>query len=306
MNQIQPEDRSAERTYKLGVFWITRKGIFKKALIAVFILFDVALFAVAIWGLLDVYVFSYQREKEIIRELASGNTLLRKIVEERSAKPIMAGEVSSVKSDDGEWDLVAMAENPNTDLFVEFEYQFRFAGGVTDAKKSFLLPGEARPFMVFGFKSESAPLNSSLQIVSASWQRVDAHAIADYESWQRDRLNIEFSEIVHTPSLSIGEGGSAVSRTSFSAKNKSAFSYSDVPLIILLLRSSGVAGVNRVSISNFEANETRKIDVNWFDAVSGVSEVRIYPEINIFDDRVYIPLQGETEEDLRERVFKRS
>jgi hypothetical protein len=80
-----------------------------------------------------------------------------------------------------------------------------------------------------------------------------------------------------------------VSRATFNVKNDTAFGYWRVSFFVILWSGSSIVGANSVTISDLRPGETREVAVSWFNEIHGVTRVEVVPEVNIFDDRVYIP-----------------
>ena len=80
-----------------------------------------------------------------------------------------------------------------------------------------------------------------------------------------------------------------VSKASFRITNNSGFGYYKVGFILTLWSGEQLIGVNRVAASNLRPGDVRIVEANWFQDVAGVSRVEVAPELDILDDKNYIP-----------------
>ena len=140
-----------------------------------------------------------------------------------------------------------------------------------------------------GLKSEAQPLWVDLVIDSLRWRRLDKHRVRpDYTTWAGERLDFQITDVGFNPPAA--DEQLSVSRATFDVVNQTGYSYWRVGFFITLWERSKMVGVNYVTISELKAGEIRSVDASWFTALPLVTRVEVTPDINIFDEAVYMPV----------------
>lgn len=194
---------------------------------------------------------------------------------------------------DGHYDLTARTVNPNTKFLSKFEYCFRQDGLDVACGADFLLPGEDKYILALARDLNGSAAGVSFVITSNSWQRIDSRQIPDWASYAASRLNFAVSDI----SLSLAGASGSLDRDglnslSFNIANQTAYAYYEAPLNILIYSGSELVAVNRYSLNNFLAGDSRSISLSWVGDLRGASRAEIKPAINILDENVYLKYQG--------------
>ena len=301
-NFIDQEQKEFERFYKTSLLWIKLRPILKRVSIGLFLVTDTLLLLFFVWSFLDFGVWDFYTDRAQVGAIVEGSTDLHEISEERAATGITAGEVGVLAHTDDRADFYAIVSNPNTDWYVSFEYAFSYSGGETEAVQGFLLPGEEEKTLVaLGVPVEGTVRTAEIVLSNVEWARVNYHAIADYTTWQADRLDFEYEEVGYEREVEL-VNGTTIARSTFTIVNKGAYAFWEPSFVVVLRRNSNVVGVTSVVIPRLDAGESREIAVNWFGISPSANETEIEPTIDIFDPSVFMPLEGEAMEDVRERV----
>jgi hypothetical protein len=307
MNQegvLLEEEKEFKRFYKFSLWWVNHRVLLRRIGFGVFIAVNVLLLSFAVWSLLDAFAISYDREQRAVVEMvAYGQDDLHAYTLANAAKPLEPTDAKVISIGDQRYDIYAELLNPNDDWWAEFTYFFLVDDLKTDPKDGFILPSDQKPVVHFAYRSEVPVREGELVIESVQWRRIDHHAISDYPAWIEDRLNMEIEDTVFTRETGFGEN--VYGRTDFTVLNNTAFSFYDPGFFIVLLRGSSVVGVNRTRLSDLDSGEELQTSVNWFGTLPSVSQVKVIPEIHVFDLGTYKPLTGETTRDTRTRVFGR-
>ncbi len=190
------------------------------------------------------------------------------------------------------FDLVAQVKNPNPAFQASFEYCFS-SGDVEQAcGQSFILPGTEKLVVSWNQTiADSADLKFVIKDIS--WKRIDAHEIPDWAAFSASRLKFVFSDVKFVPASANSLSAKVnLNSLDFNLSNESAYSYYQVPLIIALYRGSDLVGVHYFVASDLIAGENRPVSLSWAGNLGNVSEVRIFPDVNILDDDVYSRYRG--------------
>jgi len=192
------------------------------------------------------------------------------------------------------YDLVVEVKNPNPRFSGIFEYCFSTAAADLFCARSFILPDQTKYVLSLGQTLSVAPSDLTFKIKSIAWSRVNAHDIPDWPSFLAARLNVNISNLRFAAASSGRSGEIDLSTVQFDVRNDSAYGYYEGPLNILIYNGSSLVGVNRYIISNFQAGETRHVNLTWSGSFNRSDTVVVTPDINVLDDSQYLKYQGES------------
>lgn len=144
------------------------------------------------------------------------------------------------------------------------------------------------------------PQNAELVIENVNWLRIRPNFVTSPIQWRNDRLNLDVANVTHDDRFTIGDTN--FGRTTFDLTNASGYGFYDVDLFVVLKRGSATVAVNRTTLSDLEPLETRPIQLNWFESAPSATDVELYPVVNLFDPEVYLSIEGEAQEDLRDAL----
>ncbi len=292
------EEKEDSRRYRFSLWWVEHRLQLKRNGIILFVVCDVLILLFVFWNLIDAYVLKYDAEQLAVTSLTQENQdALHAYTLARAAEPLTFTDASVFLSADSHYDLYAELTNPNADWWAEFQYTFTFAGGETVVRNGFILPNEQKPIMELAYPSKISIDTAQVVLQNVTWHRVDHHQVPDYKKWSTDRLSLEILNPLFTQDTTIATH--TLSRTTFTVKNNSPFSFYQPVFSLLLMQGSRVVAVNRTSLASLDANSQQDVVVNWFGVVPSNAQVEVIPEINIFDSAVYKPLTGTSSIDAR-------
>lgn len=297
---INQEYLSAESDYKREVLVTSAQPFLKKVFFAVWGLVDVVLVLVFILTVVAYLVYGSFQEKRQVATIGNNIVTQNNISASRSAIGIESITPKIFTLGEGKYDFYTKVTNPNTDWYAEFEYYFETNNGNTEVKKGFLLPGDVRLVSSFNQTFATRPSNPVFVVQGLNWKRVDRHKIPDIASWMLDHETFEISNAVYGFDAQVD--GTNIARSSFDITNNTPFAYWEAVFAVSLTRGGTVVGVNQVILQGFESGETRHIDVNWFTGAPTSGEVTVEPQINYFDEAVYMNVKGAAVEDVRDRL----
>jgi len=279
-------NKLTEDQLKVGYWWVTHKVLVKKVFTAVLAVVAFSLLGYGAWGFADWFFGSGVRERQEIGLLTQSWTDYAFFRESAQPDPMVTQSAETITAGEGRYDMVAKVSNPNQRWWMEFDYRF-VGGGFEDAyKRGYLLPTEAKYLYSLSVESDSKP-QAALEVAEVRMHRVDNHVVQpDYRMWATARLNFIIEDIKFAEPEK--DSPIPISRASFNVTNDTAFGYVSVPFFVTLLSGNRVVGVNRVVISQLRAGDTRHVEASWFNDLPNVTRVEVNPEINIFDDGVYL------------------
>ncbi|KKW37128.1 MAG: hypothetical protein UY81_C0003G0008 [Candidatus Giovannonibacteria bacterium GW2011_GWA2_53_7] len=294
-----PEVKTTETFYRRARWWIAHREGARRLWIGLWIALDVFLVVFALWMFVDTFLINYEAERGLLRSLLVENqTSLRVTTEAQSAQPVtIDGAPLVLASSEDAYDFVGFVTNPNEDWWAEFTYQFSYGtDAVTESDVAFVYPGESRAILALGVEG-ARPTNVKLRLLDLDWHRIDPHATPNFPSWKTDHVNLSVTNATFT-SLEAGSSG-VLGRSSFSVTNNSGYGYWSLPMTILLKHGSAIVGVHSTILDQFEAGETRQVDLSWFQAFPTIDVIEAVPTLNIFDASVYMPLRADRAIDTR-------
>lgn len=277
----------------VGLWYIEHRLLLKN----IFIGFMIALSAIT-WSY-SIYGFSYYLAKGMrddqlmVNEIVKQNVIGHEYLLNIGPVDLTVGKVEALKSSGGRYDFVVQINNPNKRYGAEFEYYFVVGEEKTNVYKNFILPGQSKYLLSLSNEYDSAPTSAGFMFGNFYWRKVNIHKIPDWDKYVSDRLKIITKDISFVPASISGLSKEAGLNTlEFTAINESAYNYWDVDFVILLQSVGGTVSVNKYNINEFMSNEASFVSMSWPGTVGRVNKVDIIPEINIFDENIYIEPKG--------------
>lgn len=193
-------------------------------------------------------------------------------------------------------DLVIKLYNPNEKFLASFNYCWRYQGADLDCGNGFIFPQEEKYIIKLAQSGDLTANDSSFNITGVFWQRVDAKKIPNWSEFAIKRLNLLVSDKKFLSAEQSGLSNNLNLNTfSFSIQNKSAFSYYDLPLNILLFDDyDNLVAVHRYSLINYLSGEKRDVNLSLVGRLGVVARAEVMPDINIMEEGAYLKYQGKT------------
>jgi len=284
---LTEEEQKEEKTLKLTYWYVTHKLLLRRILVGALVVFSALCFAYTIWGLLDYFVFSYDKHQQLLRDLVNSRTSSQEWLAEKTPQTISVGNVYVFNRGD-KFDLLTEINNDSLNYWAEFTYRFTYAGGVSEDRKSFILPNEERWLAELALVAVARPSSAQLEITNISWHRLNPKEIANYEAWKGEHLNLKLSTVAYEPNISLNKGSVAKSR--FNVQNLSAYGYRNIGFYIIAYRGATPAAVDYVVLDNLASGERREVEVSWFEALTQLSKIEVSPVVNLLDDNNFMPV----------------
>ena len=297
--RINPEIQAADRDYRREVA-ITESGPrLRRALLFLWASIDIILLVIFI-GYLGFYLtVAATAERRHIARIGENIETNNAITAARSAQSLQLGSVQVYTLENGEYDLYVEIENVNEEWYATFDYHFERSGERSETETGFVLPGESRPLISFRQTFSTRPVGAEVVIENLTWQRVDAHEIVDIPAWMAEHNEFELKNGSYALDVQVGD--QRIGQSTFTVENNSPYSYFDAEFSVLILRGNVIAGVNTATIAGFEAGESRDVTVNWFAGAPSSGSVEVVPNINFFDENVYMSPAGDIGTDIRDQ-----
>jgi hypothetical protein len=280
------EDPTKEFTseeLKLGFWYLKHKAFLYKILIIWLIGVDAVFVIFGLWQWGD-YLLDLPEYRQLQANLATPINYIG-IHSRYSAMPLQVAATQIFSSRENKYDATAELINPNSRFLAEFDYYFIINDERTPSQKTFLLPGESRPVAYLGIKNGAggAP---AIVLENIKYQRISAHKISNTADWQAYRLNFQASDFVFLKSLA--QEGQNTDVIQFKLTNNSPYSYAATDFYVSLLQNGQMVGILPLHLDSINSLEIKNIDLRNFVSGLSVTEIALYPIINVYDETAYI------------------
>lgn len=277
-----PTEEFTSQELKWSFWYMRYKAVLYKVLLAILFIINGALiiFNVPRWA---SYLVGIPDHNRVIQSLTASVNYTG-IHPRFAAQPLQILNTQILPSRANKYDIVAELANPNSRFLVWFDYYFVVGGIKTPTQRGFLLPGETRLIASLGLENALGGL-PTIVLENIKNERIDNRKVADTVSWQAYRLNFQISDFVFSKSLA-QEGGN-VDAVQFKLTNASPYNYKSVNFYIALLQNGQMVGILPLHLDSIGSLEVKDIDVRSFVQNLSISEIAIYPIINVYDDAVY-------------------
>lgn len=273
--------------FKRSIWFVTHKVLLYQLTVGLLVTVSIGLWVFSLWHWGDYVVNGIKSDLSLYNNLSTFPNYLG-VQSHYAPQPVQIAGVNVYTGGLKIYDLVAEVGNPNKNFNVYFDYYFVIGDQKTPTQKGFLLANESRPLVYFGYK-EGYPNGVNLIMENVTWKRISAHNVSDAVAWQNNRLNFTVNEFVFEKPQTAD--GIPVNAIKFNLTNSSAFGYRDGVFVIGLMDGSSMVGVMPLILKDFKSQETRAIDLRNFTDGLSVSEVKLFPLIDIYNKEVYLAPQ---------------
>jgi len=205
-----------------------------------------------------------------------------------NATPLQLGGMQTFNHD-GHYDFLVKIVNPNKDFVSSFAYCATVSGQELACQAGFILPLESKYFSILNQALTNFPSNATLAIKNQGWQRIDAHQYPNWPDFASSHLDFVVSSTTFKTAKESGVSDKLeLDSVEFNITNKTAYSYSEVPLNIIAFSGNSPAGANYYSLTDFKSGETRNVKMVWSNSLPPISQVGVYPSLNIVKKDIYI------------------
>jgi hypothetical protein len=299
--KVKADLAEVEKEYRRQTSVVQGIPLAKNIAFGVWAAFDLLLLVVFLLFVVGYLVSGQFADRQEVASTAQNQSALREFALGQTADALRVDDAVVLDADGAAVDVVAVASNPNEQWYASFEYYFETNTGDTPVQEGVLLPQTELPFVALNVTLDESPSRAALKIENIAWQRISSRRVGDYEDWLEERNDFTVTDVTYDTEIEIDD--TSIARSSVTIENNAAFDYWSVPFVIELVRNGRVIGVNQFSVANFEANEVRTVELNWFgNAPRTVDDLQLTPVLDYFDDDIYMPRTGGDAMDLRDQI----
>ncbi len=279
-----PTKEFTSQELKWSFWYVKNKTILYKILLAILFIINAGLVLFNVWRWGD-YLAGLTDSQKVDQSLTASVNYMG-IHDHFAAQPVQVLNTQIFSSRENKYDAVAELVNPNSRFVVWFNYYFVIDGVTTSLQKTFLLPGESRFVAKLGIDNGTggAP---AVVLENVKYERIPNHEIPDTVSYQTYRLNFQVSDFVFVKGLA--QTGNNADALQFKLTNASPYSYVAPDFYVALLQNGQMVGILPLHLESINSLETKNIDLRNFVPNLNISEIAVYPIINVYDTSVYAP-----------------
>jgi len=286
---VDPTGEMPTSEFKWAIWYVKHKILLYKMLVGVLIGFSVLTGFYSVWQWGDYFIFGITEDRVLEKNFASQINYTG-INQGLAAIPLQVSGTQILVSGVNRYDIVTEVANPNPRFLVKFDYNcFLGEGASTTVQHTLMLPGEARPLGCLGYTENVPGDGTNLVISNVVWERIDAHQAPNIEEWQKEHLNFVVNNFSFTAYRS-AEGANA-HVIKYNLTNDSIFGYKEPYFYVGLFNNNSLVGMLPWRLDNLRAGQTVEADLRSFAPDLNVSEVKIFPLINIYDKEVHLPVE---------------
>jgi len=281
---LVPNDLS-EKQLKWGYWFVTHKLKLRLALEIVLAVFSAVALGFSLYYIGFDILNAPAREAQLVALVKSG--LNPAVALAQAPKPLALSD-AQVLSTQGKFDLIGTISNPNQYFAARFSFRFADGSFASDATDEFILPGEQKMVAQLGVASATRPSGAALELVSVSWERIDRHIYPDWASFSAQHLNLPVTDIAYTPEIDLTGGKSSIGRTAFTITNDTGYGYHGVRALVVMSRGPAIVAVGSASFDTLAPNQVQTGEVTWYEDYGAVTQIKVFPEIDILNSASYI------------------
>lgn len=280
---VDPTGEFGSEQYKRSLWFVKNKLLLYRLLVAFLIIFSVITVGYSLWKGFELLIFELTVNDAMEQQLAhSTNYGVLNTAYTPASVDILSTQIYTGGTD--KIDIVSEVANANERYVARFDYYYDFNGIKTAPQSAVLLPTESRPLAVLGLDTSEFSGSANLILTNVRFTRVDNHTIPDLSAWMEERLNFSVDNFVFTPADSDLNANSI----KFTLVNNSPYGYRAPNFYLGLFQNGGLVGLMKFDTTDLQSQESREIDLRNFVSNLSVSEVKLYPLIDLFDDSVYL------------------
>lgn len=279
-------ERMATKDLKLAGWVAEHRIILRRILVILFSIITGGFFVYGIFGLVYYAVFGLSQDNKMGYDIVQGTANYEVLRPKYQVSELRILTANVYEASSGRYDFVANIVNDNIRWAAIISYKFTYANGETEVEEAIILPQSERPVIVPGHKIESYPGSVSFVIESVSWRNIDTHIIPDVAAYMAERYAFTTTDMEFTSQSVLDNIPSNIVK--FTLVNNSAYSYWDVPVVVELLQNGTRVGIAQTKVEKLKAGEKRPLDLRTLTPNISVTDIKVYPLVNIFDDRVFM------------------
>lgn len=286
---VDPTGELPTTEFKWAIWYIKHKILLYKIAIGCLVGFSALTILFSVWRWGNYLIFGITADQALQKNLAASTNYVG-INQSNTALPLQIASTQILVSGVNRYDVVTEVSNPNTRFLASLDYSYQLGGdSSTTVQHAILLPGETRPLALLGYADGTPSDGTQLVLSNVTWDRKDGHQIPDIENWQKAHLDFTVSDFNFTAYHSTEGADAHVIK--FKLTNNTMYGYDAPDFLVGLFNNGSLVGLLPWHLANFKVGETANADLRSFAPDLNVTDVKVYPLIDIYDSEAYLPLE---------------
>ncbi len=286
LNSFTDVDGISTRSLSFGLWYMEHRRTFFLAAV-----WSLSILATVLW-VYSLYFFGFYllvglKNDRANNEIITENPLA--LEQRKVMSNVSYGFTQAISLGKNSYSLVGEFTNNNAGNWAIFDYYFLVGDQQYGAGTSYALFGE-RKYITGVVDDLPQPPNAAKLIVSNfRWNKLDRHAISDWETYKNDHL-----DFLVLDKKFVGAGQSSLSdrlsinTLSFNITNRTAYGYLQAPLQIILYSGSEVVYVKDYIINNFRSKDKKDISLTIVGDLPNINRIEVVPNVNILDETNFL------------------
>lgn len=239
------------------------------------------------WG--NYLFFGYWKDIDAMKRQMSEFPNYERLHLIYGAKDLQLKQSNIFRGGSDRFDFSTEVINPNERWLAMVSYKYVYQGGETDLEEVLILPQSTQPVVVLGQELSNTPQQVQLVIENIVWKSINPHEISDVGAYMNERMDFFVDNVIFTKA---NRDGLSVHRLEFDIFNNSAYSYWQPLFYITLFDGGQITGVTKLNLEQFRAGDQEHVDLRFFATSLNITNIKVMPVFNIFDEGVYIEPGG--------------
>lgn len=288
ISSFRDEAGISTHTLETGVWVISHQKYFVITLVIILALIGVSTVGYSLYNLAHYLIIGRAQDERLRHELSSASTIIHN--QYGNIGYLNIGAVQVMPNQNGTIDFVGKIKNTTVRGVIYFSYYFDVNGQEVGGGTDFILPTETKYVVALGQTASVQGSTTNLVVSNVELRRLDPAIIDHWQKYQTDHLNFVVSDAKFIPGQISGLSEKLyLGEVSFTVTNMSAYGYKDARLLVILKSGNRLVGVTHYYLKNFRSGESRPVRFTWTGGVSAVNQVEVRPDVNPFDDSVFLP-----------------
>lgn len=280
---VDPTGELTNKKLKFGEWYVRNRLLLRKIFVASLTVWCLgfggySLYAWGKWVAIDIW-----NDNKMLVELTQQQIPWAYWRDARAPQPLAIAPVESAPSGENKVDFIALAENPNKHWAAAVTYHFVYGPAETTPQTVRVFPGQRRALLSLGNTNEGG---AQLIVDRTTWERFDAHKIADPVAYVTERLNFGVQDVVFTAASAAT--GAPTHSLVFTVSNRSAYGFWNARFTVLYLDGNQIVGLKQIEVPQFRAGESRVQEIKSLAPQLNVTSVELIPEVDPFSASTFM------------------
>lgn len=283
---VDPTGEFDSKQLKYGFWYVRHRELIHRISLWVAAAAVVIFLGISFW-LWGWYLLDWNAANQTDRSVATGANYTG-LASHFSPLPLQINGTQILPSDGDKYDAVASVTNPNGRFLARLDYTFAIGNVVTPVQSTVLLPGETRFVAALGLQTAGFPTAAVAKIENLTWSRISTHDVPQPADWQASHLDFSVSSSTFG-NIVVGANGATAYRITFDFTNNTAYNYREANFYVALYQTGSLVGLMPLDLSPFKSLEIKHVDRRSFAPNLQVTDIKVFPLINIYNSDVYLP-----------------